>query len=478
MNTWVYDLRAETDPLIRVSIHGLWRHLTYGLDTQSDTVKWELTDTSVTLHWANVSDLDKLMSRMVGGFEDGIAVSPGYPSDRNDQTIYATVLAHKGITQNFFAKKGSARSRSEAVADKVDPSEAPWSKEGKIARLTLAFTRHKLHDDTPSMDVKKDNLDPKQKLGVVYHPMASQWNSVSVVTDPKTKFAMAFSCLAHVFTQDSESGSPFGLGVDAPTFSEADDIHNKWIDNPLFRAPNEAVCAWGIASLLDLPCGTYVQVGERGARLLSVDSNDTKVLYPILQTSMGAHAGAKTVRMLENVEIGKAHCGRDAYDQIIKNVKLGRAWYADVIPVSPYARVRTTLTNIFYREASQMEQQIALQMSKIRTALARNYAKHYGADLSKSYERADNFIINVNLNRARNRPALLKSVAAITREAGRGFTTEELSWILSHSEKRYSEVQSLLILACTTFYAKASTASDSAKEDDLLNLDNILDQGT
>ena len=67
MNTWVYDLQTEGDPLVRLGIHGLWRHLTYGLDrAASDTLSWELTDTSIQLHWQEVEDLNRLMSRMVG----------------------------------------------------------------------------------------------------------------------------------------------------------------------------------------------------------------------------------------------------------------------------------------------------------------------------------------------------------------------------------------------------------------------------
>jgi hypothetical protein len=488
MNTWTYDLTTEADPLVRLGIHGLWRHLTFGADQPSDTVSWDLTDTTVTVRWTTPADLNRLMSRMVGDLADGIAVPPGYPTDRTDQGIYATVLAHKGITQHFFAKKGAARTRSESVSDKVDPSEAPWSTEDKIARLELKFTRHRLHDSTPTMDVTgKGALREKQDMGVVYHPMVSQWNHAAVVVDPRTKLALAFACLAHVYTQDAESGEPFGLGIDAPTFTAADDLHLRWIDSPLFRAPNETVCAWGIASLLDLPPGTYVQVGVRGSSLVTITGPEVRDLYPILRSGMGEHEGVRAIRLLSGAEIQRAYSGRDAYDQIVRNVRLGRAWYTDVIPVNPHPSIRKTLTAIHAHEASPMEQQIAHSMSRIRAALAARYRSRYGLSPNAAYDRADGFIVNVHLNRARNRPALLRAVANITREARRGFTAEEMGWILDRSEKRHAEVQSLLILACTTFYGKKAESDqgvatpvdvEAAPEDDSINFGNLLGMGT
>lgn len=126
-----------------------------------------------------------------------------------------------------------------------------------------------------------------------------------------------------------------------------------------------------------------------------------------------------------------------------------------------------------------MEKQVVEQMSRIRSALGNQYTARYKSD---GYGRADNFIINVQLNRARNRPALLKAIAAITREAGRGFDKDTLAWILEQSIKRHSEVQSLLILACTAFNKKTkeatvTTTETATEEPTEINIESLFDLG-
>ena len=103
-----------------------------------------------------------------------------------------------------------------------------------------------------------------------------------------------------------------------------------------------------------------------------------------------------------------------------------------------------------------MEAAILERMRSIRSALAHNLTDHFDCHLSQGYEKADGFIINVCLNRARNRGALLDALSRITREAGRGFSQEELEWILETSKRNPIEVRSLLILACRTHHSKKS----------------------
>lgn len=288
----------------------------------------------------------------------------------------------------------------------------------------------------------------------VYHPMVSQWNSKTISVDPQTKFVLAFACLAHIFTRGGDKDI-IGLGLDAPTFSEADEFHMRWMDSPLLGATDHTVAVWGMATLLDLPPGTYVQTNELGSSYVVLSEDDIKGIYPILREGMGGHDGARMVKMLSHVQIP---ANRDAYTQILQNVHLKRTWYTGVHPLDSYPRTREAFTNIFYGVSSPMEHQIAASMSKIRSALAAQYGKRYGLDIKRSFDRADNLILNVHLNRARNRPALLKALATITQEAGRGFSSEEMDWILTRSEKHPSELQSLLILACTTF--RTNTVSE------------------
>lgn len=110
-----------------------------------------------------------------------------------------------------------------------------------------------------------------------------------------------------------------------------------------------------------------------------------------------------------------------------------------------------------------MEQRIAKRMQQIKGALAAQFTQLYNTDKSKGYERASVFLMT-HLTRSRNRPNLLKSIAQITKKANRGFDGEELQWILERTERHCSEVQSLLILACTTFM-KASTTDPSSDEE-------------
>lgn len=457
MNEWTYDLSTTVDPVLRLGIHGLWRHLNYRA-VASDTVNWDLTDTSVTLRWSTVDDLNGLMARMLGDLPDGLAVPPGYPNELNAEDIYATVLAHKGQTQHFFAKNGTARTRSEGQSTKVSPSEAPWSTEDKPARIEVSFTQHRVHDNPPAMPVTEHgDLDKAQGMGFVYHPMLAAWNDKGQSVPPEQGFAFAFACLAHVFARSDE---PFGVGIDAPGFAEADALHDRWIVAPLIRASDDETALWGIATALDLPPGTYVTVGNGGSTFRVITAHDVHALYPIIRAGMGAKAGVRRVAFLDNIPIvGNGN----AYAQIIRNIHSRRRWYTGVIPhsdkdkfgVKPH--VQQTLTDILITESTAMEQQILDSMHKIRGALAAQYNRRYGRD---GYARADEFIVNVHLNRARNRPALLKSLAAITREAGRGFTDEEMAWILDRTQTRSGEVQSLLILACTTYRPKKEVQPD------------------
>ena len=464
MNTWTYDLASEVDPLLRTAIHGLWRYLRYGGQGKSDTLSWTLTDTTVEINWASVSDLNSLMQRMCGDMPDGIMIPPGYPSDRCMQTIYASVLAHKGITQHFFAKRGAARTRSLSLPDKVDPAEAPWSTEDKERRIVLSFTRHALYEDTPSLDVNvKGKFEERQPVGTVYHPMVSQWNGVINKVDPQTKLALAFSCLAFVFTQDRAGEAPFGIGIDMPTFSAADALHRLWIEQPLLRAPTASSAALGIASLLDLPANTYVQISAQGSSFVAFAPQDREKLYPLLLAGMGTYENLRAVALLDHVEINKKFSGADAYTQIIKNIRIGRAWYADVLPVDINFSTRKLMTSIFNTRSTDMEKRIAKRMHQIKGALAAQFTQLYNTDKSKGYERASVFLMT-HLTRARNRPNLLKAIAQITKKANRGFDGEELQWILERTERHCSEVQSLLILACTTFM-KANTTDPSSDEE-------------
>lgn len=467
MNVWLYDLSLEPDPLLRSAIHGLWRYLRYGGHIQTNTLLWSLTDTTIELQWKSVDDLNSLMRRMCGDLSDGIMIPPGYPSDRRMQTIYASVLAHKGITQHFFAKRGAARTRSLAIPDKVDPAEAPWSTEDKERRIVLSFTRHVLYEDTPSIDVNtKGQLEDRQGVGAVYHPMVSQWNNVYNKVDPKTKLILAFSCLAFVFTQDRAGEAPFGLGIDMPTFSAADAIHRLWIEQPLLRAPTAPAAALGIASLLDLPSGSYVQISAQGSSIVAFDLHDRENLYPLLLVGMGTHENLRAVALLDHVEINKKFSGADAYTQIIKNIRIGRAWYANVIPVETDFSVKKLMTSIFETRSSDMEKRIVRRMQQLKGALAVQFSQLYNTDKAKGYERASVFLL-IQLTRARNRPNLLKAIAQITKKANRGFDNEELQWILSHSERHCSEVQSLLMLACTTFMQSKKADNSEDTEDEL-----------
>ncbi len=473
MNTWIFDLGQVADPLHRAGVHGLWRHLQYGTQRPRDTCTWRLTDTSITLEWADVDDLNWLMSEMVGDLTPGFCVPPGYPKDVNDPTIYATILAHKGITQHFFAKRGAARSRSTGEAASVESAEAPWSTEEKPARLKLCYTQHKPHTEPPYLDKKTKKgveiLDPVQGLGTVYHPMVAQWNMKDQVCSPEVKFILAFSCLAHAFMIDASSGETCGLAVDLPTFSEADIRHRMWQQDCVFRASSPEVARWALSAALDLPPATYVFVSPLGSTFVSITKEEATRFYPILREGMRLRDGLKAIRCLEHIEVLPENSERDAFTYILRNVKQQRAWYTDVLPVDSYPRTRDLFTRMFTKEANAMEEQIARKMSRIRFILSQKYMERYGCDKKKAFERADSMIINVNLNRARNRSALLESLANITREAETGFNGEEMDWILETTKTRCGEVRSLLILACSTFYFKAPEAKPDVKPETDLN---------
>jgi len=104
MNTWTYDLAIEADPLVRLGIHGLWRHLTFGADQPSDTVSWELSDTTVTVRWTTPADLDRLMTLMLSPDDDRLAA------------------AAQGIVVNLCRKGPGAKPLLDALA-KAQPKQ-------------------------------------------------------------------------------------------------------------------------------------------------------------------------------------------------------------------------------------------------------------------------------------------------------------------------------------------------------------------
>lgn len=113
MNTVVFDLNSEMDPVFRTGVQGLrlaCQHvrkstLYPGVPCVED-LQWELGPHTVTIHYRDLDTLSKFMDSVWGEFPGGYAVPPGYSSNEKDPEIYQTAKANDALLKLFNPSPG------------------------------------------------------------------------------------------------------------------------------------------------------------------------------------------------------------------------------------------------------------------------------------------------------------------------------------------------------------------------------------
>lgn len=557
MNAWTFDLAKETDPIRRLGIHGLWRLLHYGGSgefsdcypdvRQSKTLQWEMTDTVITLRWETVDDLNLLMGCQLGDFRRGVGVIPGYETDPDLPGFYATARGHLGITGTyFFSTTGMRRSDSLAPPAKtkgggetgVDQEKrekkeaqkgallAEWkamfpgndpttvvknlpkanSTEEEPASLELPVNPHARSRSLPSssqwtppmLTAGKKGLE-STGYGNVIHPALAKWNAIEIKAYPKDFFVASFSCLSYIYTKAVDV---VGLGMDFPTFSEADAKHQIWASGSkgtcvLWVEGNSRTAAWTIASLLNLPPRTYSVLSPEGHFLFSPETPkmDVGKVYALVSSGLIPKSKLGEIKSLGSIPVRVKPDGgilEEFLDVLLRNLEHGFAWYRDLGGVATIERTakkskettvglrrweRTALQKITERPQSplesEMEQRIAKRMKSLFESLVHANRKHFSLAhpspankwTDPAREKARDFAIRVHLNRAFNRSSILSALSRIRSEvtllspdtSAFFFDDEEFAWLLQRSDENPGEVRSLLIFACEVRSTKKAT---------------------
>lgn len=537
MNVWTFDLLKEANPIKRLGIHGLWRLLHYGSGRFADyypeirksaTLDWTLTDTSVTLRFESAADLNRLLSCQLGDFRYGVGVLPGYQPEPGRTGFYATARAHQGTCYlkdgnfpgHFSVKKGTRRSESllppKPVAEDTEETEKErekreakaafyldWkaqfgrepvqavdhlpkssSTEEKPTSLEIKISPHARSKNTIAIEEGKRGFK-SDTFSSTHHPAYSQWNLHAVKGEADELFIVAFSCLSYVHTL--ASGGLLALGIDLPTFAEADEKHRLWgadqdPRNVLWVDGGTRTATWLIAAVLDLPARTYSVLSPDGPFLFFPDApgRDISQVYRALSGALSPRDKAGEIKGTQGVptqtrikrkkETEEEEKLAYAIDAIVHNLEHGFAWYRDLAGVATVLRLNN-MTGLYpaEREAlrriterpyssleSPMEQQIATRMKSLFESLVKAYHAHFSLPQTqdgweRARDKARDFAIRVHLNRAFNRETIFSSLSRIHAESGNFvpfFNADEFAWLLKRTEENPGEVRSLLIFAC------------------------------
>jgi len=519
MTRWVFDLGSETSVHRRLGLHGLWRLLHHGENdehfpnvVQSDTLRWTLTDTTVTIDWETPDDLNRLMGCQLGDFRQGIGCPPGYATDPDEPGFYATARAHQGICGTYFSvMKGGRRSESMSLPKdakkkgakeakiaawraafghepitQVDNLPAAWSTEDEPRNVELKVTPHMRSDQAPEVPVTSKGALAKRTYSSVFHPALAKWNNTAVKASGEDLFLVSFACLAYVFTLSSDGF--VGLGLDLDTFPETDRLHRRWCrSRSILKVSGDprAAC-WVIAASLGLPERTFdtLTPGGGGPFRPAAPAHGTQRAYNALGAMISPAAKSRELWRTAAVPVRVLSDGHTNYvlDALVRNLEHGFAWYRDLGGAATvtrhvgrpnemhglYPSESIVLTNLCSTMETTMEKQVRRRMNELFHSLARHYREHFGCSTGDAYDRARRFALHTHLNRAFNVATIMGSITSIQKESGYfiRFTEDEVDWLSLRARENPAEVRSLLCIACTTKFERrvAEPSEDAAPE--------------
>jgi len=531
LDTWHFDLTKQGTPLLRLGEQGLRRLLVYGegsdrypLIEQTDTLKWELTDTTITIHWETAEDLNRLMQCQLGDFREGVGISPGYTADPTQIGFYATVRAHTAITGVFFRGKtkrrsyamGTAKARKKWAAEHGrEPlrfvSCAEMGVRGEGGKVTMVpvkkeFTPHGWERSLGLATTPKGKIQKNQNLTGTIHPALAQWNQVTAKVPQQEFFLLSFACLAYVYSASSRG--MVALGLDLPTFSQADKYHRRWgCGNAPKTAWNfqgdDKTALWCMAALMRLPPGTYPTLTSTQVGMLNtaLPGNDADLVYKVLGVSInnGEVSGGSHVARADRlywisrvpVHVYGAWGEKDTkvvslQDILIRNLEQGLPWYtgfgdATVLLRRPprgdvihglYPSEQRILTETAKLLESPMEKAIINKVNWMYTHLVDHYKQQpwCQGDKGKPYEMAHRFLVRTRFNRATSFQSLMQATFDVATEAptfirqrdGQQcippcFSEEEQDWLIDHQHD-HDRIRNLFLMGCSRRNPKKEAA--------------------
>lgn len=484
MPEWKFDLTQTTDPYQRLGLHGLWSLLTYGPDPevspchsdkiqQTDTLKWTLTDTTITISWSTVDDLHVLMQNMLGDFRHGVGTPPGYPQPDSD-SFYATCRQHQGIVGSyFFEKKGERRSTS---LGGTTPEKKQLFREHTAVHGTPITMFSRLQDvrgttERPmTIDVKltphtQETCNPLTLDHIYYstafHPALAAWNLRPIRCRPEIEdepsralFVSAFSCLAYIFTMCGKN--PVGLGIDLPTFSVADDMHNRWCHNTDSRCTlwvdgDTEAALWVIAATLCLPEGIYSALTPEGCLMWqnSLHSSDTTRLYAALGHLMESRALNRRIQGMYGIPVQFRNGETSKYlvPTLVYNLKHDFPFYRGMSGIRLKSHnQRVAAYNTGDSLMTDIEKEVAEWMRKLYRQYERTFVEDGRGD---AYNRAYEKGITVGLGHARHREGIFAVIRSMHKAVGyRLIPPNVYEYLVTQGDSNPNDLREFLCLAC------------------------------
>lgn len=537
MQTWTYRLNHTFDVVLRNGIHGFWRFLVKRDPKPQPTATcyWEVSPNTITLHWKSLDDLNALWDQMVA-IHRGIIIPPGYESNISSHSIYVTVRSHNFIGSYFRAMKGAARTRSVGLpasepslakaTARLDSGEVPNPLKGEDIQVILAadhqdliagmvrsvgpsfrkdskpltvsvtphFTLETLRGVSartpPTLEVKTSRAKVESaKTGVVVHPVFNRWNNESVERSPQDVFVMFFSAYAYACVNSDEGA--VGVGLDFPTFEEADKYHSLHNDKVLHQVQGKPeVAALALLTNLRCPKGrTYnIVAADSVFDLHFANGKEDVNLHNSIQAALVSVDDKDTVREMQSMvlrDLGKKTI--KVYDQLARNVKRCQPWYSDLQPMengsarmSLFPSQRGLLLSIEKEFATEREKRVQTAIRALYGKLYRAYRQR-GVDPIRALERTNVDLIH-GFYRARTPGALFEVVAKAGRTIG-GVTilsVEDLEAFKMLVESDPRSARSILMLACQTYnfpkVEKTENPEKTEKTDDTDDTDNLSEE--
>lgn len=523
MNKYLFDLDSETRPLFRAGIHGLWRLLRYGEGhpeysaiRQTETLKWSYTDTTIQLEWASYDDLHLLLNNMLSDMNYGIAVPPGYETDPDRQGFYITARQHQGIVSPFKEMRGSCRSVSlgaspsepkpekkntkkptkEKTKQEIEEEQKKAEKKAEKRADWIAWVAEHGHQpvfqvDNLSVDsehslvlsvqphrrvdnmflIKKDGK-PVSTFSTPFHPALSAWNNKQIKASTEELFIVAFACLSYIFTMSK--GGPVGLAIDAPTFSEADSYHRRWLSageprNVLWVDCGYRTVLWVLSCAVDLPVGSYHAITPCGSQLFYNQAlYNQNLIYAALGSSMEVISKNGFLKKVSWIPVDSTGTFLDV---VLRNLESNQPWFKGLVGMFTFVRNKelkyiglSTRDSFFVTKIGEiLMNDIEKKTARWMHSLFLSLAKAYGKKDESDFDKATSVAISTHLARASSRASMIGALNAIQRDAGHSSIPDDVyDFIWDRSERHASEIREFLIMACKLRYPKAETAPKTA----------------
>jgi len=548
-----YDLTTCSDPLVRLGIHGLWRVLHYaGVEeyahlypklVQSPNLSWTLTDTGIEINAKTPEDLAVILKSMIGDMPQGIVVPPGYPTHSDVGTeFYLTGATHTAITGFLFPNSKSGRTKSlggflKIKEGKVHPDDVGGLTVKKNA-VSVMDLMCKLKGINPSNLIQKVSgalrangkspieqkvtthcSDPvlgksvlfkslaDQMVGTLvqankgdvtrpistsgpFHPLCGRWENKSIRMPFTDAFAVYFSAFGYVYTECTDGF--IGVGMDFPTFKEADKYHRIHIgdfqgkikEGFLSRVNGAShIAAFVLLTHLECPTNrTYPIVSMNGKYQTAWDfhfkGGAGEGLYGKFQAALDAgmeyEDAQRTLLILRLLPLESyGDKSRSVYDQVYQNLSYGMDWHHNLSKVA-FLKRKTRgewHKGLFIDETKVLQALVTIMQNdneklildagqRLFLSAAREYDKQ-GYREGK-YDRAREFMVKVNLARAIGKGSLLEALWRVQMFAKCPLSTDVMDAIHDMSDSNPRGLKNLLILGAYSYTPKTASNTNQA----------------